>query len=188
MKETQVKLQDVVITEELGRRGDRAADPSIERFALAAIAAVTQHGPDAILHALCAAGLRLYPGGSCGINLLEKEAGDGVFRWMAIEGALAQHQGGTAPADHSPCGYVCRRGSAQLLSNSARYFEWMRNSNIPVWESLIIPLFRTQQEAIGTIWIVSHDEQHRFDRQDLHTLTMLSGHASAALALHETMY
>lgn len=188
MKQTQVKLQDVVITEELAHRGSRPADPAIERFALAEIAKATQHGRDAILHALCVAGLRLYPRGTCGINLLEEKADGNVFRWIVVEGALAQSQGGTAPADHSPCGYVCERRSAQLLNNSARYFEWMQGGDIPVWESLIVPLLRTPREAIGTIWIVSHDEQHRFDLEDLRTLTVLSGHASAALDLHETLY
>lgn len=183
-----VTLQDIVITHELLRRSGRPAHPHAEKIALEEIAQTTPHGRDAILHALCRVGLQLCAGGSCGINLLEGEGENRHFRWAIVEGAFAPYQGGTGPVDHSPCGYVRLQKSAQLLRNSARYFEWMQGIDIPVAESLILPLHRDKDDILGTIWVVSHDEQRRFDCEDLRVLTLLSSHATAALKLHESLY
>lgn len=183
-----ITLQDVVITHELTQRAARPADPLAERRALEVIAAVTPQGSGAILHALCRLGLRLCEGGSCGINLLEASGEHRQFRWAVIEGLLHPYQGSTAPADHSPCGYVRERGSPQLLSDSARYFEWMQAVDIRAVESLIVPLYREKHEVIGTMWLVSHDDRSRFDSEDLRVLTLLGSHATAAMRLHESMY
>lgn len=188
MNRTAATLQDIVITYELLRRTARPENPHAEKLALEEIAAATTNGHDAILHALCRTGLRLCEAGSCGINLLEGSGDTAQFRWVVVEGTFAAHQGGTAPADHSPCGYVRERQSAQLLSNSARYFEWMQAVDIPVFESLIVPLHRNKEEVIGTIWLVSHDERRHFDREDLRILTFLGTHAIAAIKVHEAMY
>jgi len=188
MEQKRIALQEVVITYELLQRTARPANPLAEKTALEAIAATTPDGRDAILHALCRVGLELCKAGSCGINLLEGVGENRVFRWAVIEGVFAPHQGGTGPADHSPCGYVYERKSAQLLCRSARYFEWMQAVDIPVHESLIVPLHLNKDDIIGTIWAVSHDDAHRFDREDLRILTLLSSHAIAALKVHESMY
>lgn len=188
MKETRVTLQDIVITWELLERTGRPENPEVEMVALEEIAAATALGRDAILRALCRTGLQMCNGGSSGINLLEGSGDARCFRWVVVEGLFAPYEGGTAPADHSPCGYVCERKSAQLLSNSARYFEWMQSVEIPVLESLIVPLHRNKDEIIGTIWVVSHDEHRRFDREDLRIMTLLGSHAMAALKVHESMY
>ncbi|GAB3552770.1 hypothetical protein GCM10027343_38750 [Noviherbaspirillum agri] len=181
-------LQDIVITHELLRRPSRPANPHVEKLALDEIAQQTPHGRDAILHALCRLGLRLCDGGSCGINLLENSREGGHFRWVIIEGAFAPYKGGTGPVDDSPCGYVRDQNAPQLLANTARYVEWMQEIEIPVVESLIVPLCREKDEVIGTIWVVSHEEQRRFDSEDLRILSLLSNHATAALKLHESLY
>lgn len=188
MGEARATLQDIVITHELLRRDGRPSHPSAEKLALEEIAATTPHGRDAILRALCRIGLRLCAAGSCGINLLEGGGEDRHFRWAVIEGVFAPYQNGTGPVDHSPCGYVRQQRSAQLLCNSARYFEWMQGIDIPVVESLILPLHRDKDDIIGTIWVVAHDEERRFDLEDLRVLTLLSSHATAALKLHESLY
>jgi hypothetical protein len=45
-------------------------------------------------------------------------------------------------------------------------------------------------EALGTIWIVSHDQNRRFDKEDLRLMTNLGTFAAAAyqttLSLHAT--
>lgn len=188
MKAKSVTLQDIVITWELLDRTGRPENPEAEKVALEEIAKATPLGQDAILRALCRTGLRMCHAGSSGINLLEESDGERLFRWTVVEGMLAPSEGGTAPASHSPCGYVYERKSAQLLSNSARYFEWMQSVDIPVFESLIVPLHRNRDEIIGTIWVVSHEEHRHFDREDLRVMTLLGSHAMAALRVHEEMY
>lgn len=188
MDDSRITLQDIVITHELLQRPGRAVNPHVEKLALEEIAQTTPHGRDAILHALCRMGLRLCAGGSCGINLLEGSGEDARFRWTIIEGAFAPYKGGTGPVDDSPCGYVREQNAPQLLANSARYFAWMRGLDIPVVESLIVPLYRDKDEIIGTIWVVSHEAQRRFDQEDLRIMSLLSKHATAALKLHESLY
>lgn len=188
MKAKRITLQDIVITWELLDRTGRPENPEAEKMALAEIAAATSHGQDAILRALCRTGMTLCNAGSSGINLLEKSEDERWFRWAIVEGVFAPYEGGTAPADHSPCGYVFERKSAQLLNKSARYFEWMQGVDIPVFESLIVPLHRNKDEIIGTIWVVAHEENHHFDREDLRVMTLLGSHAAAALRVHEEMY
>lgn len=188
MGDSRVTLQDIVITHELLQRPGRPAHPHVEKLALAEIAQTTPHGLDAILQALCRAGLKLCAGGSCGINLLEGSGDSRHFRWAIIEGAFAPYKGGTGPFDHSPCGFVREQNTAQLLSHSARYFEWMQGIDIPIVESLIVPLRRDKDEFIGTFWVVSHEEQRRFDAEDLRIMSLLSKHATAALKLHESLY
>lgn len=188
MCEARVPLQDVVITHELVQRPARPANAQVEKHALQEIAASTPHGRDAILHALCRVGLRLCDGGSSGINLLEGSGEHSHFRWLIIEGVFSPYQGGTGPADHSPCAYVREQKAPQLLYKSARYFEWMQAIDIPVTESLIVPLYRGKDEIIGTMWVVSHDERRHFDGEDLRILSILSNHAAAAIKLHESLY
>lgn len=187
MEDAPVTLRDVVITHELlSRPAPRAADLA-EKEALAAIATATAAGPDAILRALCQTGLRVCRAGSCGVNVLEGESEAAQFRWLVIEGELAPYQNGTAPADHSPCGYVKERNSAQLLRDAARYFTWMEGV-IQVREALIVPLHRDKGEMFGTMWVVSHDEERCFNKEDLRLLTLLSSHAASALKLFAAAY
>jgi len=188
MGDSRVTLQDIVITHELLQRSGRPANPHVEKLALEEIAQMTPQGRDAILQSLCRVGLRLCAGGSCGINLLEGSGESRHFRWAVIEGVFAPYKGGTGPFDHSPCGFVRAQNSPQLLSNSARYFEWMQGIDIPVVESLILPLYKNKDEVIGTIWVVSHDAQRQFDAEDLRIMSLLSNHAAAALKLHESLY
>jgi transcriptional regulator with GAF, ATPase, and Fis domain len=48
-----------------------------------------------------------------------------------------------------------------------------------VEEGLLIP-FYIGGEAVGTIWVISHDESHRFDAEDLRVMTNLGSFAAAA--------
>jgi PAS domain-containing protein len=49
----------------------------------------------------------------------------------------------------------------------------------PTGEGLLIP-FYVNGEAMGTIWVVSHDESCRFDAEDLRVMTNLGVFAAAA--------
>ncbi|MCS3928931.1 GAF domain-containing protein [Bradyrhizobium elkanii] len=46
-------------------------------------------------------------------------------------------------------------------------------------EGLLIPLY-VDGEAVGTIWVISHDESRRFDAEDLRVMTNLGNFAEAA--------
>jgi hypothetical protein len=56
---------------------------------------------------------------------------------------------------------------------------------IPFIESLVIPIFRSNTKPIGTMWIVSHDEGRRFDKEDVRILRELSGYVLTAITRRE---
>jgi signal transduction histidine kinase len=53
-------------------------------------------------------------------------------------------------------------------------------------EALLLPLF-VAGEAMGTIWIVAHDEQRKFDAEDVGILSSLAEFTSAAYQVKEAL-
>jgi len=51
-----------------------------------------------------------------------------------------------------------KTGKAMLYSYPARYFTYFQELDIPIVEGLVIPMY-LDGLAVGTIWIISHDEQ-----------------------------
>lgn len=188
MKQPSASLHEVVITHELLHRSARPRHPDVDAPALAAFAAAAADDPDAILHALCRLARQLCAAGSSGVNRFDGDGPERHFRWIVIEGELARYQNSVAPPDHSPCGYVFQRQSAQLFRDCARYFTWLDGVEPAPCEALIVPLQRRRGEFFGTIWVVAHDPGKHFDMEDLRVLSTLADHAAAALTLHIEHY
>jgi len=95
-----------LITEQLELRPSRAPDFQAENAALHSLAQHLADQPEALLGTLANVAVALCcPTGSAGVSLLEPtDAGEDVFRWVALAGQLAAHVGGTTPRDFSPCG------------------------------------------------------------------------------------
>ena len=66
-----------------------------------------------------------------------------------------------------------------MLSHPELDFPYFAEVTPYVEEGLLIP-FYIGGEAVGTIWVVSHDESHRFDAEDLRVMTNLGSFAAAA--------
>jgi len=86
---------------------------------------------------------------------------------------------GRTPRDFGPCGTVLDRNVALLFSHPERDFPYFGEVTPLLDEGLLIP-FCIKGEAIGTIWVVSHDETCRFDAEDLRVMTNLGTFAAAA--------
>ena len=65
--------------------------------------------------------------------------------------------GGGTPRDFGPCGTVLDRNASQVLSHPELDFPYFAEVTPYVEEGLLIP-FYIGGEAVGTIWVVSHDE------------------------------
>jgi GAF domain-containing protein len=52
----------------------------------------------------------------------------------------------------------------------------------PACEALLIPFF-VGAEAVGTVWVLSHDERRQFDAEDFRLLNSIGKFASAAFGL-----
>jgi PAS domain S-box-containing protein len=166
-------------TAELSRRPSRPPDYESENRALIALANEMAAAPDGILQKLAEAALSLCRAHSAGLSLLEEGDRKRNFHWRAIAGAWSQHKGGGTPRDFGPCGTVLDRNVALLFSHPERDFPYFGEVTPLLDEGLLVP-FYVKGEAIGTIWVVSHDKTCRFDAEDLRMMTNLGTFAAAA--------
>jgi signal transduction histidine kinase len=101
------------------------------------------------------------------------------FYWPALAGVWASHVGGGMPRDFSPCGTVLDRNAAQLMFHPERHFAYFAAVTPWIEEVLLIP-FYVGGKAVGTIWVIVHDQSHRFDTEDLRVMNNLGTFAAAA--------
>jgi PAS domain S-box-containing protein len=180
-----VTLDDILITEELSRRSPRHPNLLSENQALHTLARQLVNQPETILQSLVDIALDLCNAGTAGVSLLETTAnGEEIFRWNVLAGALAQYVGGTTPRNFSPCGVCLDRGTPVLFSHPDRYFTYFQAAKTPIVEGLVLPLI-ADNHALGSIWIMSHDEERHFDAEDVRVMTSLADFTAAALLLNQ---
>jgi PAS domain S-box-containing protein len=176
-----ISLDEVLITKELSHRMPRSVDPSAESQVLAILARQLAEQPQAMFKSLVAAALDLCKAGTAGLSLLETtDNGEEIFRWVALAGTYEAYEGKTTPGPFSPCGTCLERKTPQLYLYPARYFTYFDQTEPPVLEELVIP-FLAGTRPLGTLWIVSHDGQRKFDGEDVRIMTILAYFAAAAL-------
>jgi signal transduction histidine kinase len=174
-------LSEVIRTEELRTRFSREPDFETENRALLHLAQVLASNPGQILDRLVQTALGLCAAGSTGISILDSETGGdpNQFRWRALAGAWAdKYLGSLLPRDYSPCGVVITRNSAQLMTEPAKYYDYVSAIDPPCHEVLLVP-FSLGAQPIGTIWAVMHDPNQYFDAEDVRILSSLAKFASA---------
>lgn len=176
------KLQEeVIITDLLWSRPSRPPDLNreIEAFRVLGREMLIQN-PSIVLNSLIGHAISLCKAESAGISLLEKEEdGEQIFRWVAATGAMETYLGGTTPRDFSPCGICLERNCAQLFLHPERYYTYLSRV-LPMAELLLIPLYR-DNEGLGTLWVICHDAQRKFDREDARILSSLADFTAATL-------
>ncbi|HUI98036.1 MAG TPA: HWE histidine kinase domain-containing protein [Xanthobacteraceae bacterium] len=142
--------------------------------------------PEAVLQKLSDAALTLCSAHSAGVSLLEDADERRHFHWHAISGQWRRHIGNRVPRDFSPCGSVVDCGAALLFSRPERDFPYLTATSPSIQEVLLIP-FSVDEEPIGAIWIIAHDESRRFDAEDLRVMTSLGAVASIAYEMRRRL-
>ncbi|WP_437961819.1 GAF domain-containing protein [Sorangium sp. So ce119] len=176
-----VGLEGVLRTEELARRPTRLPDHAAENRALLALATAMAGPLEDVLPRLASLLLELCRADSAGISVLEDDGEGGhVFRWRAIAGALAHHLGGVMPRSPSLCGTVLDRGEALLFHRPARHFVSDDDVEPTVVEALTVP-FHDNDTPIGTVWVLAHNEERKFDAEDVRLISSLSRFAATAV-------
>jgi len=172
-------VDDIVITAELERRPRRAPDYAAENEAMAALARQLAADPHGVPQKLAELVMGLCSAGSAGISLLEEQGTRRVFRWHAAAGRVANVLGGTMDFASSPCGVVVERNETVLMHDGGRWFPALAGSDPPMIENLLVP-WKADGRAIGTVWVISHDPERRFDAEDARVLRNLADFAAAA--------
>jgi signal transduction histidine kinase len=182
-----VPLESVLCTEELKRRPSRPPDYQAENRALLALAQELTNSPGSVLQRLVDIALELCRGHSAGISLLEEDGPPGGlspagnhFRWHAVAGQWAPLVWNTTtPRDYGPCGTVLDRNITLLFSNAHRYYAQFAGVHPLLVEGLLVP-FHVDGRAVGTVWVIAHDETRKFDAEDQRLLESLATFAATA--------
>ena len=170
-----VSLESILCTEELHRRPSRPPDYEKENRALVALAQALADSPRTVLQTLADTLLDVCRAGSAGISLLTTDR----FYWPAIAGSWKSHIGGGTPRDFGPCGDVLDRKTPLLFSHVERRYTYFQPVTPPVEEALLVP-FYVGGKAVGTIWVVAHDYDRKFDAEDERIMGSLGKFASSA--------
>ena len=172
-----VDIDSIITTAELSQRPSRPPDYAAENRALVALTQALAHPPNGILHKIAETALTLCRAHSAGVSLLEPDGKR--FFWPAVVGQWAGHVDGGASRDHGPSGTVLDCGAAQLMSHPERHFTPFASITPLIEEALWIP-FHVDGKAVGTIWVIAHDQSRQFDAEDLRVMTDLGQFAAAA--------
>jgi GAF domain-containing protein len=176
----EITLKDVLRTADLTFRNRRAADLRLEVTAIQKLAEDLMSKPPQFMRSVLQTALSLCHAGSVGISIPESNGSEQIFRWIAMEGAYKDYVGGSTPRHFSPCGTTADSGCAQLFYRPARLFTYFEAADPPIIEGLVIPFSLPDRET-GTIWIVSHDEETKFDQEDLRIMTTIAHFAAFAV-------
>lgn len=176
-------LTTVIATAALTTRASRSPDRHADRMALTAMLEQFVQAPESLLQSLVTIALRVTGAHSAGISLLrENQSHASEFYWPAIAGAWTPYIGGTTPRDFSPCGIVLDQNGPQLFAHPERYYEYLLPAQPPLVEVLLAP-FHVGGQGVGTVWIVSHTEDRRFDAEDARRLESLAKCAAGAFQI-----
>jgi PAS domain S-box-containing protein len=173
-----VPLESILYTEELQRRPSRSPDYQTENRALVALAQALTDSPHTVLQTLADTILEVFQVGSAGLSVLTAYDGEQRFYWPAIAGAWKAHVGGGMPRNFSPCGDVLDRNAPLLFKHFERRYPYLQAA-ASATEALFIP-FYVHGKAVGTLWVIAHDECRRFDAEDVRQLESLGRFAAAA--------
>jgi signal transduction histidine kinase len=174
-------FDEVDISSVLASRPHRPPDYEAENRALAALAAELARNPQGMLQTLVESALALCNADTAGISLLETHDGVELFRWEAIAGVFAAARNGTMPRDASPCGVTIGTNATQLMYLADRCFPALRADPRFV-EALLVP-FHFEGKPIGTVWVVAHRFDRKFDQEDERVIRRLADFASAGWQL-----
>jgi PAS domain S-box-containing protein len=163
----------------LAARPGRAPDHGTEAAILSALAHDLADHPAELLQRLTDLIVAHGMAGSAGVSLREPHG----FRWDALSGAWAGYRGGGMPLDASPCGVAVARDAALLFEQPQELFAGAVLEP-PVRELLLVP-FHRQGRAAGTLWLLAHEHDRAFDREDARLLASLAQFAASALVLRQ---
>lgn len=180
-----VALEAVLRTEELDRRPPRPPDYENENRALVSLAQALADSPRTILQTLTDTLLEVFQVDSAGISLLRE--GEKRFYWPAISGVWKAHRGGGTPRDFGPCGDVLDHDAPLLFTHFERRYAYFLPLTPPVEECLVVP-FHVKGKAVGTIWVIAHDQRRKFDAEDRRQLVSMGKFAASShqvVAFHD---
>ena len=166
--------QDLLITDALRDRPGKVRDGPAQLRAFHQLSKLAMSDPTAAVQRFLESAVELCNAGSAGWSRLGRnDAEEVVFVWDALAGSFAPYVGGTTPRDFSPCGLCLNAGRTVLVAKPARVFTYFNKVDVPITEALIVPVYDAAGAALGTIWVVQHDDKS-FDAEDARVMEQLA--------------
>jgi len=138
--------------------------------------------PSDILQKLIDTAISLCKSHSAGLSLVEKKNGQTFFRWHATAGQWSPYVGSKLPRYGSPCGTVLDLNCVLHMVRPEQHYPFPPEISPAIAEVLLVP-FHMGGIAVGTIWIIAHDDSRQFDREDERLMTNLAAFAGSAYQL-----
>lgn len=176
------QLEDVLVTEELERRPTRKPDLAQEARAFLELSDVRNPDPVRAFNQIAQVAIELCQADSAGISILEGAPGNEQFVWPAIAGKFAGNVGNGMARWASPCGVVLDQNRPLLFQRPEFYFPYAVLVAPPIIEALLVP-FHIQGKPQGTIWVIAHHSDRKFDKEDMRILGWLAPFVAQAAQL-----
>ena len=178
-----ISLESVITTSRLSQRPARQFDLQKENQAFRKLADFLGSEPETFLDRLVEITAQLCGADTVGISIEETDAaGNRIFRWVAMAGELKHLIGGTTPRDFSPCGVCVDTNGPLLMTGLDRFYPQFREAPRPFVEALLLP-WGIQGGPIGTLWVVAHTDQRKFDMHDVRLMNGLAAFACGSILL-----
>ena len=179
-----LSVAEVTITTDLAKRPCRAPDVEGELNAMRLIAQTIGAHPSVTFNVCVNAALQLCCADTCGISIRQKNAqGEDIFLWVAVAGRLKDYLHGTMPRFDSPCGVAVDSGAPVLMRRPDLAYPPL-DVGVPFHDVLLIPLTPGETHLEGTIWIVSHNEERKFDAEDSRLMQRIGFFTSSAACIY----
>jgi len=176
-----LNVDEIIITSQLYTRLPRPHNAEHVRANLLRLGECLGSNPKTLLDQLVSTAVDLCLAGSAGFSLLKSTSdGDSQFVWEAMAGVYASFVGGTTPRNFSPCGVTLDRNAPQLFHYPCRFFHYFNEVSPPIVEGLVLPMHAAGR-PLGTLWVVSHHEERKFDIHDVDVMSNLCYLCIAAL-------
>ncbi len=170
-----IRSAEILITDELALRARKAPNLEAESRAFQELSYLVVESPKSAIKRFLELAITLCGAGSAGLSLLETDdQGSAHFRWDTLIGPCDVHSNGVTERVFSPCGLCLDAGRTILVTHPSRIFSYLNGAARPIVEELIVPLYDIGRVALGTLWIMHHDRQSRFDAEDARLMEQLA--------------
>ena len=157
--------EPVLITPELTQRPPRPANLAEENAILGQLAESLLGPADAAIQGVVEAAVKLCAAHSAGASLLEGASGEQYFRCVSAAGRYGATSLPLVPRARSVSHVTLESQTVQLFRHPSQAFNAFRALHPPIGEILLAPLI-LKGRALGTLWVVRHDEAAHFNAED----------------------
>ncbi|MFL6617365.1 MAG: PAS domain-containing protein [Povalibacter sp.] len=177
--------EEIVITHLLVQRPTRVADYATENRVMNELLRVLAAEHEDVLQRLVDETMEACRAHTAGISLLEHGEQEAELLWRAVAGQWKPFVGARHLRSSGPSGAVLDSDAAMLMAAPQRHYAFPSYLHPAIHEILLVPI-HVGKVAVGSLWVIAHDESRKFDLEDVRLLKSLANFAATAHQLLTT--